>query len=426
MSIYLSLGSNLGDRPANIRRAIKRLKLAGFRVTACSSLIESPALLPDGADTSWNQPYLNAAVVGETAHSLSKLLHEIKQIEVCMGRLLDAPRWSPRPIDIDILFSDKQTVHTSDLVIPHPGISQRAFVLTPLLQLRPDLIINGNTVLTHSQKVKPIPLWMGIINATPDSFSDGGNLKTRTALHQKLDRWLQAGVHIWDIGAESTRPNAQAISPKEEWLRLAPILRAANEMRGTGLHRPLISVDTRHAETAQRALDCGADWLNDVGGLIDIDMIRLAKSSGVPVIAMHSLSLPAKVGETLNPDICPVEQVLDWLDERRALWQSAGLNLNQIIFDPGIGFGKTALQNISLLRACETLRAQRFRLLIGHSRKSFITSFTDSPPSDASLRDIETLGISLSLCQQGVDIIRCHDPLLHIKAYRAWSQTQAL
>ena len=109
MSIYLGLGSNLGDRRANLKEAIKQLKQVGFRVSAWSSVLESPALLPDNADSSWNLPYLNCVLVGETSFSLNKLLVEAKAIEAKMGRDLDAPRWSPRVIDIDILFADKQT-----------------------------------------------------------------------------------------------------------------------------------------------------------------------------------------------------------------------------------------------------------------------------------------------------------------------------
>ncbi len=423
MSIYLGLGSNDGARRDNLNSAIDELKKAGFRISRCSSIIESPAMLPDKADASWDRPYLNCAVVGETSHSPRALLEIIKQIEVKMGRDLKAPRWSPRPIDIDILFSDKQQISTPELTIPHSGIIKRDFVLTPLLELRPDLKLYGNTVLTHSQSIKPIPHWMGILNATPDSFSDGGGLDDTMALGKKIESWLEAGVQIFDIGAESTRPRgAQSkgdeVTPEEEWQRLKPALKLVDDLRGQSPLCPLISIDTRHAETAKRALDYGADWLNDVTGLIDIDMIRLVKKAGVPVVAMHSLSVPVNPEETLSTEEDVVEQVLDWLDERLEIWQEAGLDLNQIIFDPGIGFGKTPLQNLALLSACDTLRAQRFRLLVGHSRKSFMNGFTASGFAD---RDMETLGISLNLCQQGVDIIRCHDPVSHIQAYRAWS-----
>ncbi|MCK5920881.1 MAG: dihydropteroate synthase, partial [Methylococcales bacterium] len=420
MSVYLGLGSNIGDRRANLKEAVKQLKKVGFRVTAWSSILESPALLPDEADSSWNQPYLNCVLKGETTLSLNKLLVEAKDIEALMGRDFDAPRWSPRIIDIDILFADKQSMATSDLTIPHRGLTHRAFVLSSLLEIRPDLKVHGNTVLTHSQTTKPIPQWMGILNATPDSFSDGGNLQDENKLREKIESWLEAGVHVFDIGAESTRPNGEPITPREEWQRLAPIFKVVNEMRGMGPLRRLISIDTRNAQTAQRALDSGADWLNDVNGLVDPNMIRVAKMSGAPVIAMHSLSVPVDPSEMLNPKEPAIDQVLDWLDERRELWRSAGLNMNKIIFDPGIGFGKTALQNWSLLGDCETLRAQRFLLLIGHSRKSFMDGIRPEKEiaeneNRFANRDLETIGISMSLIKQGVDVIRCHDPVSHMR-----------
>jgi dihydropteroate synthase len=113
---------------------------------------------------------------------------------------------------------------------------------------------------------------------------------------------------------------------------------------------------------------------------------------------------------------------LSWLENQRAVWQAAELDIGNIIFDPGVGFGKTALQNQEIIKQTASLRQQGFRLLIGHSRKSFMNNFATQDFAD---RDIETMGLSLAMCEQGVDIIRVHDPLSHIRAYRAWAQIRA-
>ena len=417
--IYLGLGANQGARREQLAQACALLAEAGFSYDRISPIVETPAMLPAGAEPSWLKPYLNCVVEGQTKLSPDGLLKAIKRIEAVMGRDLDAPRWSPRPIDIDILVWEGYERDDTHLTIPHSGIKQRDFVITPLLHLRPDLVIDGESVMALSLRLRPIPLWMGVINTTPDSFSDGGVWDQQVALDEHIQELIDSGVQILDFGAESTRPKGQPVSPDEEWQRLAPTLSHIQAILASVSLPPLISIDTRHVETARRAIKVGANWVNDVTGLNDPEMVALVRDTGVTAVAMHSLTVPVDPSQTLDPKRDTLVQIQDWLHQQMEYWAKHGLDLNQIIFDPGIGFGKTALQSLDILRACQTLRKEGVRLLMGHSRKSFMNGFSAAPFAD---RDLETIGVSMAVIEQGVDVIRVHDPASHQRVYRAWAQ----
>jgi dihydropteroate synthase len=182
--------------------------------------------------------------------------------------------------------------------------------------------------------------------------------------------------------------------------------------------RPLISVDTYHPETAKRALALGVDIINDVGGLTLPAMIELAATHPAHWVAMHHVSLPADPSRTLPAGADVGAAVERWLEERLAAWTRAGLSLDRILFDPGIGFGKNPLQSLALLRDIRRFHKYGLRCLVGHSRKSFMQKFGSSDPRE---RDLATVGASLRLCQQGVDVLRVHDVALHVAAYRGWA-----
>lgn len=422
--IYLGLGSNQGERRAHLSKAIEQLRQNGFKCQEISPIVESPALLKADAKPEWNRPYLNLVVGGETRHTPHELLKLAKKTEVALGRDLKASRWSPRPIDIDILLWNNEKINSEDLVIPHPEMYKRAFVITPLMHLAPHTIIPGINLsaLQISQQILPIPLWMGIVNLTPDSFSDGGANKNLAVLEQRLDAWVSAGVHILDFGAESTRPKADPVPSKLEQQRLARLFPILERLRQKHTFMPLISIDTHHVRSAEFALNKGADWINDVTGLGDAAMLELLETKQATGVAMHSLSVPVKPKESLDPARPVVPQLLEWLQGQSQKWQAHGLDTAKLIFDPGVGFGKTAAQNLDIIKATATLRKQGFRLLLGHSRKSFMNNFSSDDFAD---RDMETLGLSLVMCEQGVDMLRVHDPLSHIQAYRAWSHAHA-
>jgi len=421
--IYLGLGSNCGDRRQFLETALEKLRQGGFHVQRVSPVVESPALLKEDADPDWNRPYLNLVLGGETRLSPHQMLALAKQIEQAMGRDLNAPRWSPRNIDIDLLLWGEQDINTPDLRIPHPEMHKRAFVITPLMHIAPDLILPHLKLspLQLSQQIRPIPLWMGIVNLTPDSFSDGGQNADMQVLESRLHEWIEAGVQVLDFGAESTRPDAQSLSAAEEWSQLEPVFPVLDELRRQHILMPLVSVDTHHPQTAAKVLGRGVDWINDVSGLQDSTMQALIREYNATAVAMHSISVPVQPGEALDASRPAAHQLIAWLGARAEQWRQAGLRHGQIIFDPGIGFAKNAVQNLSLIKSTALLRGQGFRLLVGHSRKSFMSSFTQAQAAD---RDMETLGLSLAMCQQGVDILRVHDPLNHIRAYRAWAHAQ--
>ena len=421
MLIYLGLGTNLGDRAGNLSRALELLAAKRVTIRRLSPVVESPALLPDKAPAEWNLPFLNLVAECDTETQPETLYSWIDEIHTALGRN-DAARWSPRPIDIDILLWGREQIHTERLTIPHPRMHERSFVLAPLIALEPRMTIPGlasKTLLDWSRELpQHIPLWMGVLNVTPDSFSDGGERETWSAIEPHLDAMIGAGVHIIDVGGESTRPGAQAISAETEWRRIEAVLQELVTRRNAAPLAPRISVDTYHADTARKALALGVDMINDVSGLTSPDMLDLAKSGGADWVAMHSVSVPVDSQRQLPMDDDGSRAVEQWLLQRLESWDQAGLDLNRIIFDPGIGFGKNSLQSLQILRRAGELRRHGLRIMIGHSRKSFFNHLTGDALVD---KDLATLGASLQLCEQGVDVLRVHNVPLHTSAYRGWS-----
>ncbi len=421
MQTYLGLGSNIGDRRECLRSGIAALEKCGVAVRRVSPVVESPALLPPDAPSDWNLPFLNIVLEAQTRDEPQALREKIKTIEQALGRQ-QGNRWAPRALDIDILLWGDERIETETLTIPHRDVHRRSFVLTPLVALAPRLRLPGRpekTILDWSHSHDDhIPLWMGIINVTPDSFSDGGSFLDWTSVQPQVEAMLDAGVNIVDIGAESTRPGAVPITAVEEWKRLEPILTPLQEQLSGDPLRPLISVDTYQPETARRALERNVDMINDVSGLTNPAMIELAKSSDADWVAMHSLGVPVDKRQTLPAGESAYAAVESWLIERLENWGKAGLDLNRVIVDPGIGFGKDALQSLELLRSAGRLRRFGVRVLVGHSRKSFFGNLTGASVEN---RDLATVGTSLALCEQGIDILRVHNVPLHAEAYRGWS-----
>ena len=381
-------------------------------------------MLPDDAPADWNRPFLNLAAHCRTEAAPLEVLDGLKAIERELGRE-DRGRWAPRSIDLDLLLYGRETLSGERLRVPHPGIASRAFVLTPLAALEPRMTIPGlgpRTVLEHAREGRHhLPVWMGIVNLTPDSFSDGGELEDVGAIEARVAELVTAGAQLIDFGAESTRPGATLLTADEEWARLEPALGRLVDRYRSEVLRPRLSVDTYHAETARRALVLGVDVVNDVSGLSTSAMLELAATSGADFVAMHNLGLPADKARTLPADQDPTAAVERWLEERLEAWERAGLDLSRIVFDPGIGFGKNALQSLQLLRNVERLHRFGLRLLVGHSRKSFMHQ---AAAADRLDRDLFTVGVSLRLCSAGVDILRVHNIAAHTAAYRGWSHVQ--
>jgi dihydropteroate synthase/2-amino-4-hydroxy-6-hydroxymethyldihydropteridine diphosphokinase len=426
MRIYLGLGANLGDRAGNLSRALGLLGSKALTVRRVSPVVESPALLPDNAPAEWNLPFLNLVVECETDVAPEVCLEWIDSIHSAMERS-DGAKWAPRPIDIDILLWGREQLQTENLTIPHPRMQERNFVLTPMIALSPRMTIPGlgrKTLLEWSRELSQhLPLWMGILNVTPDSFSDGNERRTWDEIEPHVDAMIKAGAHIIDVGGESTRPGAAAISADTEWQRIGTVLSELVASRQGSLAAPLISVDSYHASTIERALSLGVDIVNDVTGLTSPELLELAKGSDADWVAMHSVSVPVDPKNKLPVAADGYREIEDALLRRLETWDKAGLDLNRIILDPGIGFGKDNLQSLRIMANASELRKHGQRVLVGHSRKSFLNQISGT---EIEAKDLATLGMSLKLCEQGVDILRVHNVPLHTAAYRGWSHLSSL
>lgn len=242
---------------------------------------------------------------------------------------------------------------------------------------------------------------MGIVNVTPDSFSDGGRyLSTEAAIDHAL-QLAAAGADLLDIGGESTRPYSQSVSAEDQLRRVLPVVAAI--CRQTSLP---VSIDTSLAQVARAAIEAGAEIINDVTGLAgDPAMPRLAVESGVGVVAMHMQGTPQTMQD--NPTYTNVvEEIHDYLRQRRDALQAAGLELERICLDPGIGFGKTHAHNLTLLANCHQFHELGCPLLVGHSRKGFVGHVLGNRDAD---RDAGTLGVTIALANQQVQVLRLHE-----------------
>jgi dihydropteroate synthase len=247
----------------------------------------------------------------------------------------------------------------------------------------------------------PGPFLMGIVNATPDSFSDGGRyLKTDAAVARALEL-AEEGADLVDVGGESTRPGSIPVTAAEEIRRVVPVV---ERLRGRGFALP-ISVDTTKAEVARAVLEAGADLVNDVAGLADPALAEVVAAGRVPVVLMHMRGSAADMASrAVYGDV--VEEVARELAEALARAERAGVARERVILDPGIGFAKTAAHSISLIARVERLRALGRPLLLGPSRKSFIGQVAGAP---VEARLPGTLAAVTACVLAGVEILRVHD-----------------
>jgi dihydropteroate synthase len=255
---------------------------------------------------------------------------------------------------------------------------------------------------------------MGILNVTPDSFSDGGRHSYPIAAGRAL---LDVGVDIIDIGGESTRPGAMPVSPAEEQSRILPVIEA---LARAGAR---ISVDTRNAATMQAALDAGAAMINDVSALThDPNAAPYLATQTCPVILMHMRGTPETMGNLATYEDV-VRDVAAELQSRIAHAEKSGIARHRLILDPGLGFAKTASQSLTLLRHLPALGALDLPLLLGASRKSFIGQLGQEP--DPMRRLPGSLAVALFAAMQGIAYIRVHDVAETRQALRVWAALTA-
>ena len=250
---------------------------------------------------------------------------------------------------------------------------------------------------------------MGVVNATPDSFSDGGRLDGVDQAVEAARGMAEAGADVVDIGGESTRPGADPVSSGEEMRRVLPVVEAIKSAIDVR-----VSVDTVKASVASGAIAVGADMINDVSALSDPEMSSVVARAGVPVVLMHMRGTP----RTMQRDTGYAElmtEITEFLREATEKAVAAGVADDKILVDPGIGFGKSPVGNLQILRELSTLRRVGRPLLVGASRKSFIGSVLDLPVTD---RLEGSLAAAAVAAWQGVHVVRVHDVAETVRVVR--------
>ena len=271
---------------------------------------------------------------------------------------------------------------------------------------------------TRSLDLSDRPLVMGILNVTPDSFSDGGKYDdAQRAIDQAFAMEAQ-GADLIDLGGESTRPYSEPVAADEEWRRIEPVL---SQLQGR-LSIP-VSIDTSKACVAERALALGVEVINDVTGLEgDPDMLRVARENGAGICAMHMQGTPQTMQDSPTYENV-VGEIYEYLRLRRDHLLENGIEGSRICLDPGIGFGKLHTHNLELVRSVADFHQLNCPVLVGHSRKGFIAKELGDPEKN---RMAGTLGVTLALARQGVQLLRVHDVAETVDALRLFQVSGGL
>lgn len=250
---------------------------------------------------------------------------------------------------------------------------------------------------------------VGILNITPDSFSDGGKFNSLDCALAQLEKMLREGADLVDIGAESTRPTATPISPQEEWNRLEIILpsiiQKVKEFSQNSSKKIKTCIDSYHFSTIQKAFQAGIEIINDVKGLNDQKIIDFIAEKEVPTILMHNSPLKINPELIINPYLDTNRQIINWAENKITQLEKAGIKKSNLIFDPGIGFNKNAYQSIIILKNIHQYKSLNLPIYVGHSKKSFLAKISLSNLNPAQ----KTLLLSKYLIDHKVDLLRVHD-----------------
>ncbi|AJC48928.1 dihydropteroate synthase [Allofrancisella guangzhouensis] len=419
MQYIIGIGANVGFTLENINKAIQAIaSTENVKLLVKASLYSSKALLKENAPKDWDIVYLNTAIKIESSLKPLELLKNLKDIEKNIGRDLDAPVWSPRIIDLDILAAEDLILNTEQLTIPHKELLNRNFALAPLLELNKNwhhpkhIDIDLNIRLKELENIDILnqrlskTMRMGIVNLSEQSFSDG--FLTSDQRNSNLQQLIEDGAEIIDIGAESTKPNAKPISVSEEINKLDSFLDYLKSQLYTLKYRPLISIDTRKLEVMQGILAKHNDiiWMiNDVECNNIQQKAKLLAKYGKKYVITHNLGIIGRNQYLEKED--SIEKIYNYIQEKKNILVSEGLNKDNIYFDVGFGFGKSAdtakylLGNINVIKNKLNLKA-----LVGHSRKPSVLDL-DKNTSINEL-DIATKKLSQKLQLQDIEIIRIH------------------
>lgn len=408
--IVIALGANLpsqfGSPRETIRHAITEINKAGVKV-----LSQSPVYLTAPVPISDQPWYHNAVISVSTDQSPNELILLLQNIENNFGRVR-TERNAPRVIDLDIIAYNNIVQNKDGLILPHPRMDERAFVLYPFRDIARNWIhpvtrTHINELIQNIPEGQDIrceqrPLIMGIVNVTPDSFSDGGDFSSTDAAITHGLQLIAEGADILDIGGESTRPTSAVVAPDEERRRVIPVIEG---LKNAGA---LISVDTRNASTMRASLNAGAGMINDISALTyDTDAINVLRDSDCRICLMHMQGTPQTMQK--NPQYNDVvKEVYDYLAERIEFCLSNGIAYDRLIIDVGIGFGKTLDHNLALLQNMARFKDLGVDILLGASRKSFIEKMCDRP-IDPKDRLAGSLASILPAIRNNLQIVRVHD-----------------
>ena len=247
---------------------------------------------------------------------------------------------------------------------------------------------------------KKIPNVLGVLNLTPDSFSDGGKFNSKNKAIKHATYLFKSGANLIDVGGESTRPGSKAIGENLEWNRVSEVLKLARK-------KIPISLDTRKSNIMKKGIQLGVKLINDISGLnFDNETINVLKKYKIPFVIQHSQGVPESMQKKPSYKN-ELLDIYDFFEQKLNLIRSKGINHNNIILDPGIGFGKNLKHNMSLICNISIFHSLGFPVLVGNSRKSFIKELSEK--NDSKLRIGGTMASSIYLMMQGVQILRIHD-----------------
>lgn len=265
---------------------------------------------------------------------------------------------------------------------------------------RQRLTTDGNILVRTFEYLAEV---FGILNFTTDSFSDGGKYNTNDNACNRIIELVNSGASVIDLGVESTRPNASQIDSTMEIERLEKILPLAIDLKRH--YKFEISIDTYHEDTVKWLLDKDISFINDVSGKLPATLVREITNTGKKYIAMHSLTIPPQKDCIIDLSVNPIECLNDWIRNKASIFEENKVNLNSVIFDPGIGFGKNMPQSWFIIKNLSFLQTNGLGILLGHSRKSFLNYIT---PDVTDLKEIAT-GIIAAISSKHVDYLRLHD-----------------
>ena len=323
------------------------------------------------------------------------------------------------------LFGGSQRIGAWEIAIRNGASIRRAVATTRVVddwqERQPDAIKTRVALLIQRftaaiNRTGSAPLLMGIVNVTPDSFSDGGLHEDPTVAIAHGYQLAEAGAHILDIGGESTRPGAQPVSSADEIRRVLPVLQGLQDLR-QGSPKIMLSIDTRHAAVMRAALEIGVDIINDVSALTgDPESLAVAAGSGADIALMHMQGEPPTMNQApVYADVAL--DVFDYLESRIEACVAAGIRREKLIVDPGIGFGKRSAENLAILRNLALFHGLGCRTLLGASRKGFGAKTQALAPRD---RLPTSLAAAVSAAAQGYHLLRVHDVAETKQALEIW------